>query len=161
MRHRAASAILRGIDIDRNGWILRVFRTEPNIMNTPLIHLMLQAAWAGMALGLLSGAGVGLFFHRDDWLGGYSGFRRRLLRLGHISWFGLAFVNLGFVLTLHATGFNGPLANAAATGILVGQAAMPAVCFLSAWRKPFRHLFFIPVLGVLTGICCTLAGLAI
>jgi hypothetical protein len=26
---------------------------------------------------------------------------------------------------------------------------MPAVCFLSAWREPFRHLFFIPVAALI------------
>jgi hypothetical protein len=35
---------------------------------------------------------------------------------------------------------------------------MPTCCFLSAWRKPFRHLFFIPVTGVATGIILTLVG---
>jgi len=29
---------------------------------------------------------------------------------------------------------------------------MPACCFLSAWRKPLRHLFPIPVVSVLLGI---------
>ena len=42
--------------------------------------------------------------------------------------------------------------------LLIGAASMPACCFLSAWRKPFRHLFFIPVLGVLVGILCQLIG---
>lgn len=129
--------------------------------SSPLIHLLLQAAWGGMAMGLLSGAVIGLFFHREDWLGGYGDFRRRLLRLGHIAWFGLAFVNLGLVLTLHCTGLSGPLANVAAAGIMLGQLTMPLVCFLSAWRKPFRHWFFVPVLSVATGICCTLAGLGL
>jgi hypothetical protein len=32
---------------------------------------------------------------------------------------------------------------------VVGAVAMPTVCFLSAWRDSFRHLFFIPVLSLL------------
>jgi hypothetical protein len=39
---------------------------------------------------------------------------------------------------------------------LTGAASMPACCFLSAWKKPFRHLFFIPVGGVLVGVLCEL-----
>jgi hypothetical protein len=35
---------------------------------------------------------------------------------------------------------------------------MPAVCFLCAWYKPLRHLFFIPVGGVTIGILSILAG---
>jgi hypothetical protein len=124
-----------------------------------LIHLMLQAAWGGMALGIVSGAVIGLFFHREDWMGGYGSFRRRLARLGHISFFGLAFVNLGFAFTLQAVEVGAPHAVIAGWGFLLGAATMPTVCFLSAWRKPFRHLFFVPVLGVLTGVVCTLAGM--
>ena len=33
---------------------------------------------------------------REDWLGGYGSFKRRLYRLAHISFFGLAIVNLMF-----------------------------------------------------------------
>ena len=29
---------------------------------------------------------------------------------------------------------------------------MPLVCYLSAWRKPFRHLFFIPAGSVILGV---------
>ena len=29
---------------------------------------------------------------------------------------------------------------------------MPLVCYLSAWKPPFRHLFFIPVLTVLVAM---------
>jgi hypothetical protein len=124
----------------------------------PLVSLVLKAVWIGMLLGVVSGAIIGLFFHREDWMGGYSSFRRRLTRLGHISFFGLAFVNLGFAFTQHAIKLTEPHATIATWGFLIGAAMMPTVCFLSAWRKPFRHIFFIPVLGVLTGVVCTLAG---
>lgn len=126
---------------------------------SPLVSLMLHAIWGGMALGIVSGAVIGLFFHREDWMGGYASFRRRMTRLGHISFFGLAFVNLGFAFTLQSTGVAEPQAAIAAWGFLSGAATMPTLCFLSAWRASFRHLFFIPVLGVLTGVVSTLAGM--
>ena len=62
--------------------------------------LNLWAAWIGILLGMLSGAAQGLFFHRADWLDGYGSWRRRLTRLGHTSFFGLAFVNLAFFFTV-------------------------------------------------------------
>jgi hypothetical protein len=34
---------------------------------------------------------------------------------------------------------------------LVGAATMPAVCYLSAFRQGFRHLFPIPVLSLIVG----------
>jgi hypothetical protein len=124
----------------------------------PTAVLLLRAAWCGMLLGLLSGAVIGLFFHREDWMGGYQSYRRRLTRLGHISFFGLAFVNLGAALTLQLGLVAPGPAALALPAFLTGAATMPTVCFLSAWNKPFRHLFFVPVLGVLTGIAAILAG---
>lgn len=124
-----------------------------------LIQLMLQTIWAGMLLGVFSGAVIGLFFHDETWWGGYGSFRRRMARLGHISFFGLALVNATFALTLHTCGVAANWATPAAAAFLCGAATMPAICFLSAWKKPFRHAFFIPVLSVTTGMACTLLGL--
>ena len=37
-------------------------------------------------------------------------------------------------------------------GLLVsGAVLMPTVCFLAAWRKPFRHLFALPVSCLVAG----------
>jgi hypothetical protein len=41
-------------------------------------------AWLGVVAGMVSGAVMGLFFHSDQWLGGYGSWPRRILRLGHI-----------------------------------------------------------------------------
>jgi hypothetical protein len=35
---------------------------------------------------------------------------------------------------------------------------MPAICFLAAWRGVFRHLFFIPVLCLITAVVLVLLG---
>ena len=43
------------------------------------------AAWIGFSLGCISGAIPGLFFQNQDWLGGYTSWPRRLIRLAHIS----------------------------------------------------------------------------
>lgn len=120
---------------------------------------MLRLVWVGMLAGVVSGAIIGLFFHREDWMGGYNSFRRRLTRLGHISFFGLGFVNFLFAGTLFilARGRSGQLAWIAGGAFCLAAVTMPLCCFLSAWRKePFRHFFFIPVSGALAGICVTL-----
>jgi hypothetical protein len=122
----------------------------------PLVLTMIKAGWLGMLLGVVSGAIIGLFFHREDWMGGYASYRRRLTRLGHISFFGLALVNFCFAFTQHVRPLGAPWSTVAMYAFLVGAVAMPTCCFLSAWRKPFRHLFFIPVGGVLTGVVCAL-----
>ena len=102
----------------------------------------LHAAWIGMLLGAVFGAVQGLFFHREEWLGGYASWPRRLLRLGHIAFFGLALVNLSFALTANALRLEGGLTWPSRL-LILGAITMPLLCYLSAWRKPFRHLFFL------------------
>src|SRR5262249_30345911 len=108
------------------------------------------AAWVAILVGLITGTGMGLFFHDASWMGGYASWRRRMMRLGHISFFGTGFLNLALVLSADHLGGVGPPPLASA-GFLLGAATMPAVCFLSAWREPFRHLFFIPVASLIIG----------
>jgi hypothetical protein len=122
----------------------------------PIVLTMVKAGWLGMLLGVVSGAVIGLFFHREDWMGGYASYRRRLTRLGHISFFGLALVNFSFAFTQHVLALSAPWNSVAMWAFLVGAVSMPACCFLSAWRKPFRHFFFIPVGSVLLGVICVL-----
>ena len=103
----------------------------------------LQAAWLGFLFGCLAGAVPGLFFHDAGWLGGYASWARRMLRLAHIAFFGLGLLNLSFALTARALGIEDGLA-AVSVLLMVGAGAMPAVCYLAAWKPPFRHLLFIP-----------------
>ena len=55
-----------------------------------------MSGWSGFLGGVLSGAVMGLLFHREDWLGGYGSRERRMVRLGHISFFGIGLINLFF-----------------------------------------------------------------
>ena len=118
----------------------------------------LLAGWFGMLGGVLTGALIGLFFHREGWLGGYGSFRRRLVRLGHISFFGLGFINFFFGLTAAPLALSGTLLSVASYSLIVAAVTMPACCFASAWREPFRRLFFIPVSSAAVGILSILAG---
>lgn len=115
----------------------------------------LQVAWIGILLGFFAGAVPGLFFHKEDWLGGYGSWRRRMLRLAHISFFGIGIINAIFVLTLESLK-AGAAVHASMVWpsrlLIAGAVAMPAVCYLSAWRKSFRHLFSIPVLCLVLGV---------
>lgn len=122
----------------------------------PTVNLI--GGWLGMLAGVVSGAIFGLMFHNEAWMGGYSSYPRRLTRLGHISFFGLAFVNLFFAATAGQLHLSGGYLSAASWGLIVGAITMPTVCFLSAWRKPMRHLFPIPVASVLCGILAILIG---
>ena len=108
--------------------------------------------------GAASGALLGLRFHREEWLGGYGSFRRRLMRLGHIAFFGLGFLNLLFAFSVRALPVPAPYGELAAASFVLAAVTMPLTCFLAAWRPHFRHLFPVPVAGVLTGILSLLTG---
>jgi len=117
----------------------------------------LYAAWIGIFLGFIAGAILGLFFHSDTWLGGYSSWERRMARLGHISFFGIAFINLAYALSL--TVFNLTIETPYASFLFItGAITMPLICFLSAYKKTFRHLFFIPVLSLVVGTLFFIKG---
>lgn len=113
--------------------------------------LNFHAGWVGLLLGCLSGAVPGLFFFNETWLGGYASWRRRMIRLAHISFFGLGFINLFAALSVRSLGCQDGWCPASLL-LLVGAATMPTVCYLSAWRPVFRHLFFIPAGSVTVGI---------
>ena len=122
-----------------------------DLQGTEMRDVNFQIGWCAIFFGLITGAGVGLFFHDENWLGGYASWRRRLIRLGHISFFGTGFLNLAFALSVRYLGLEHP--PAVASLCLVGGALfMPTVCFLSAWRISFRHLFVIPVGSLIVGV---------
>ena len=110
----------------------------------------LSVAWIGILFGLASGSLLGLFFHREEWLEGYGSWRRRLLRLGHISFFGIAFLNLAFVFSTSRLKPETPLWIPAICFALA-EFTMPSICFASAFWKPARVLFPIPVISLLVG----------
>jgi hypothetical protein len=111
----------------------------------------LYAAWIGFLLGCLAGMVPGLFFHAEDWFGGYGSWRRRMIRLAHIAFFGLGFLNLAAALTADVLRIESGL-TAASYLLIVGAVAMPTVCYLSAWKMHFRRLFFIPAASVTAAI---------
>ena len=105
-----------------------------------------------MGAGAISGAIVGLFFHRPDWLGGYGALPRRMVRLGHIAFFGLGIINVLFALSAAALALPPSRMRFAGVAFAGAAAAMPACCFLTAWQTRSRLLFPIPVAAILAGL---------
>src|SRR6185437_3889928 len=114
------------------------------------------AGWALVLAAFVSGAILGAGFHREDFLGGYSSFRRRMLRLGHIALAALGMMNVLFGLSPWPAA--GAVSTAASICFIAGALLMPAVCFLSAWRQALRRLFFLPVLSLIAAAVLTLIG---
>src|SRR5215510_861063 len=118
-------------------------------------HLNLIAAWLGILLGFVSGLWLGLFFQREDWLGGYTSLKRRLYRLAHISFFGLGVVNFLFYFSAQTLVF-GPLLTFAAWAFVIGAISMPICCVIMAHFPRGQALFAIPVLSLIAGGALTL-----
>lgn len=114
-----------------------------------------QVGWILILAAFISGAIIGLYFYRENFLGGYDSFRRRILRLGHIALAALGMMNVVYSLSPGAS-HDSREALIASLGFIIGGITMPGVCFLSAWKPGFRHLFFIPVTALITAVVQTL-----
>ncbi|MDE3068056.1 MAG: hypothetical protein KGJ60_10965 [Verrucomicrobiota bacterium] len=113
-------------------------------------------AWLWVLLGFITGMALGLFFRGENWLGGYGSFKRRMYRLGHISFLGLGAVNLLFWLTTQSVPLTGPLAGLAAWAFIVGAVTMPICCAVMAHRPKMHLIFAVPVVSLILGSAVTL-----
>ena len=118
--------------------------------------LNLALAWLWILLGFGSGLLLGLGFQRENWLGGYSSLKRRLYRLGHISFFGLGAVNLMFHLTAQTLPGNATFLGLSSWLFVVGAVAMPVSCVVMAHQPKAKMLFAVPVLSLLGAGALTL-----
>jgi hypothetical protein len=113
-------------------------------------------AWLWILLGFVSGMVLGMFFHGENWLGGYASFKRRMYRLGHISFFGLGAVNLLFCLTVQNFSLAGSLIHFASLAFIIGAIAMPICCVVMAHFPKAHMIFSVPVVSLIAGGSLTL-----
>lgn len=112
------------------------------------IQVNLWLAWLWVILGFVAGFILGIYFHKDEWLGGYTSFKRRLYRLAHISFFGTALLNLVFYFSVHDLAAS-LLLRIASWGFVVGAISMPACCLVMAHNPRLRSIFMIPVVSLI------------
>ncbi len=120
----------------------------------PQLNLIL--AWLWIVLGFVTGMVLGMFFHREHWLGGYASLRRRMYRLGHISFFGLGAVNLLFWLTVKNLQVEDSALGIASWAFVVGAITMPIGCAIMAHFPKAYLIFAVPVLSLIVGGTLTL-----
>jgi hypothetical protein len=125
----------------------------------PLLQFNLILAWLWILLGFLSGMVLGMFFHREGWLGGYTSLKRRMYRLGHISLFALGAVNLLFWLTAKNLSAPGANLGVASWAFALGAVTMPLCCVLMAHSPKMRMLFAVPVVSLIAGAVLTLLSI--
>lgn len=128
-------------------------------MKTDFAHFNLLVAWLWILLGFLSGMVMGMFFRDEKWLGGYASYKRRMYRLGHISFFGLGAVNLMFYLTVRNFPMSAAMAHPASWALIIGALTMPLCCLVMA-HVPKAHLIFaVPVISLIVGGILVLGGI--
>ena len=114
-------------------------------MTHDVAQLNLTLAWIWIVLGTILGLILGSFFHREEFLDGYGSFKRRLYRLAHVAFFGLAILNILFLFTFRIL----PTPSAwFARGLLELRGRPPIHAYLLilvAHRPRLRNLFAIPV----------------
>ena len=115
------------------------------------VKLNLIIAWTWILLGFAGGTVLGLFFHQETWLGGYTTFKRRLYRLAHISCFGLGTANLLFAVTTRNWLGHSCLTGFASCAFVLGAVTMPLCCVTTAHFPKARALFAVPVVNLLAG----------
>lgn len=113
------------------------------------------AGWTLILSAFVTGAIIGVFFHRDDFWGGYNSFRRRIVRLGHISQAALGILNVLYSLS-SAPVSGSDESRTASWCFVAGGVAMPLVCFFSGWNEKLRYLFFLPVALLIVAAIATL-----
>jgi hypothetical protein len=112
--------------------------------------------WISIAAGLLFGLALGPGADRETWLGGYGSRTRRLLRLSHVSFFGLGFINVLFERA--ALSVVAPVAPASRVALMAGSAGVSLACLAAAFVRPmkwalppFALLVFAAVLAAAAG----------
>lgn len=118
--------------------------------------LLLEAfAWFWVGLGVLSGALIGLGFRRPGFLGGYDAWPRRMVRLGHIAFFGTGMLCLLMAGTLSRHMLPEGVRDVVVGGLMLGAVGMPAVCFASAALPRLTPMFAVPVLLIGASVTAT------
>lgn len=121
------------------------------------VNINLYIGWLLILLGFLSGSLIGFNFHflKENWLGGYSSPKRRLFRLGHISFFGLGIVNLMYYFTFNNLSTSSVLIDITSLGYVIGAITMPLCCFSIGIYPRIKNVFYIPVVSLILSCLIT------
>ena len=116
-----------------------------------------QIAWASLALGAGTGLVMGMWSFDGPaavpaWLGEYDDTGRRLARLGHIAFFGLAFVNLALAGALPRLALGAGALRVAARLMNFGNAFLPVTLFAAAAHRPLKYLLPLPAVAIFVAL---------
>jgi len=93
-----------------------------------------------------------------SWLGDYADTPRRLVRLGHISFFGLGILNLLLATELPRIALGNRATRWASTAMNLGNVLLPITLFTSAVYHPVKYVLPLPALAVTLALVVTAFG---
>ena len=102
---------------------------------------------------------MGLKFQREDWLGGYNAFPRRMVRLAHVAMVALGMLNILYSQSAARQHLNPNLAEVASLAFMAAALLMPTCCLYIAVRRRNFEFFAAPIGCLATGLILTIGGL--
>ena len=115
--------------------------------------------WISVMASLAMGIYMGAKFQREDWMGGYGSFPRRMVRLAHVALAAIGMLNIQFAHSLPRLELSGAMLTTASFTLMAAAVLMPACCLLLAWRRAHFEIFAAPVLCLAAGVGLTIGGL--
>ncbi len=115
--------------------------------------------WCSVLAGLALGLYMGQKFQREDWLGGYNAFPRRMVRLAHVALAAIGILNIQFAQSAPRLHLNHALETVASFALMAAAVLMPACCLWIAMRRRHFEIFAAPVACLACGVILTIGGL--
>ena len=115
--------------------------------------------WCSVLGGIALGLYMGRKFEREDWLGGYHAFPRRMVRLAHIALVAIGILNIQFAQSQARLRLNPALQTVASLALMSAAVLMPACCLWIAPRRRHFEIFAAPVACLAGGVMLTIGGL--
>ena len=131
------------------------------LMNANGVLLNRRVAWSGMAVGAALGMLLGLWSFNGpvpvpEFLGAYDDNARRLMRLGHIAFFGLGFINL--LLARELPALPERMRRIAGLSMNVGNLGLPLTLVAASIFEPIKYAMALPASAVLLALILVASG---
>lgn len=115
--------------------------------------LNLAVGWASLAVGAITGLVLGIWSFGGpipvpEWIGDYDALPRRLLRLGHIAFFGLGILNIALAHHLRRTRTFGFPSGLSLGAMNLGNIFLPLTLIAAAAYEPAKYLMSLPAIAV-------------
>ncbi len=129
------------------------FAFKPKHQEALATERSIAVAWSSIALGAATGLILSLWSFNGplpvpEAVGAYDDLSRRLLRLGHIAFFGLGMLNIMLARHLSACGASPRAARLALGSMNFGNILLPPTLIAAAFFTPLKYLSSLPAIAV-------------